>query len=469
MHDGDVRLNLAAFRCLARVLSGLAAEIQESAVDDTTLQYIYRSALEYQQPVWIQCAALELLVTLSLSSFERALRQRLLQPGPGDDLFVRRRGVQLLGRHYHRLACSQEVVPGLLSDPSPFVRQALPKVALQAPPDLAAEWLAQLALDDSSPQVRATTWLEWPGLLVNPKLRERALLFFLEAAQRETHEFVLRVICLVAERSTQELVRAQDPFLDEWRSAAQTVLLSLRCNASSVRVRRWASQALEFVWSECHPEARTLRERFAAFARSIPRGRSRRLPASLTDGFDPAFLGRIWSIVCRRDYDVQLQETWRGFKVIRGHVFGFRWWRWWHEFRHPSPDKRQAFSHTIGRLFDGQLHIPSAIMAELAQTKVPGEPLQISEEGGWRPYLPLPDQLTSCVELGRSPEPIRIFTSEGTTTVAPPRGWKRWRAIARLTWRFRDYAEKRNWLDSMQEPASTYVRALHELGFQCPI
>jgi poly-gamma-glutamate synthase PgsB/CapB len=163
---------------------------------------------------------------------------------------------------------------------------------------------------------------------------------------------------------------------------------------------------------------------------------------------------------------VQLQATRRGYKVIRGHVFGFRWWRWWHEFRHPSPDKRQAFPHTIGRLFDGQLHVPSTIMAELAQTKVPGEPLHISDEGGWRPYLPLPDQLTSAIELGRTPRPVRIFTSEGITTVTPPRGWQRWRAAARLTWRFREIAEKRNWLESMQEPASSYIRALRELGFQ---
>jgi hypothetical protein len=104
-------------------------------------------------------------------------------------------------------------------------------------------------------------------------------------------------------------------------------------------------------------------------------------------------------------------------------------------------------------------------MAELAQTKVPGEPLQISAEGGWRPYLPLLDELTSCIELGQTPQPFRIFTSEGITVVTPPRGWQRLRALARLTWHFRDYAEKRNWLDSMQEPASSYLGALNDIGF----
>ena len=465
VHDGDVRLNLAAFRCLACVLSALSPEIQEAAVDDATLQYIYRSALEYQQQVWIQCAALDLLVTLSPASFERALEQRLLHPARGDDLFVRRHAVQMLATHFHKLAGAESLVSAVLSDPSPAVRQALPKVAIRGPAEMAAAWLERLVGSDASPQVRAAAWLEWPGLLLDPRLREHAVRIFERVSPQETNELVLRVICLVAERSAAKLVGSQDPFLDRWRPVATQVLLGLRCSAQSVKVRRWASQAFEFVWSECLPEARALRERFAAFVRAIPRGRSRRLPPSLTEGVDADFLGRIWSIVCRNDYEVQIHAARRGYKVIRGHVFGFRWWRWWHEFRHPSPDKRQAFPHTIGRLFDGQIHIPSAIMAELAQTKVPGEPLHISDEGGWRPYLPLPDQLTSSVEWGHAPGPVRIFTSEGITTVTPPRGWKRLRAAANLTWRFRDYAEKRNWLDSMQEPASSYVRALEELGF----
>jgi gamma-polyglutamate synthase len=464
-HDGDARLNLAAFRCLAAILSALDPEIQERAVDDTTLQYIYRSALQHQQQVWIQCVALELLVTLSWPSFEKALRERLLHPAGEDDLFVRRRAVELLGRHFQRIGSRAELVSAALSDPSAFVRQALPRVLLEAEPAAAAPWLKRLVADDPSPQVRAATWLEWPALLAHPGFRDHALRLLREASRTESNEFVLRVLCLTAERTTEELVRRQDPFLEHWHATVRQVLLHLRCNSGNVKARRWASQAWEFVWSETQPQARALRVRFAELVRSIPRGRSRRVPKALTDGLDPVYLGRIWSIVCRADYDVQLQTTWRGHKVTRGHVFGFRWWRWWYEFRHPSPDKRQAFTHTIGRLFDGDIHVPSAILAELAQTKVPGEPLQIAEEGGWRPYLPLLDELTSSIEFGRTPHPIRIFTSEGITKVEPPRGWKRWLAGWKLIWRFRDYAEKRNWIHSMQEGPGTYVRALKDLGF----
>jgi len=474
VHDGDARLNLAAFRCLSGVLSALAPEIQEHAVDDTTLQYIYRSALQHQQQVWIQCAALDLLVTLSWSSFQRAIRQRILQPAGGDDLFVRRRAVELLARHYPRIDSAAELASAVLFDPSAFVRQALPKVAIQARADVGLPWMDHLVRRDPSPQVRAAAWLEWPALLSGLRdygaaqvdSRPAALRIFGQVARQEADEFVLRVICLVAERSTRELVRLQEPFLDRWLPAAKCALLRLRCTAPSLKVRRWASQAWEFIWSETHPEIRSLRMQLAAFARTIPRGRSRRIPSDWLKDVDPACLGRIWSIVCRQDYDIQLESTWRGYKVTRGHVFGFRWWRWWHEFRHPSPDKRQAFPHTVGRLFDGEIHVPSAIMGELAQTKVPGEALHIADEAGWRPYLPLVDELTSSIEFGRAARPFRIFTSEGVTHVQPPRGWQRWRAAWKLTWRFRDYAEKRNWLASMQEPPSTYVRALKDLGFK---
>ncbi len=466
VHDGDARLNLAAFRCLADILSGLAPEIQERVVNDTTLQYIYRSALQHQQQVWIQCAALELLVTLSLASFERALQQRLLQPAKGDDMFVRRKAVQLLARHFHRLASAEALGSAVLSDPSDFVRQAMPAAVLQAPREVAVRWLEHLVKSDPSPQVRAATWLSLPRFVASQELRHAALRLFREAGAEEKQEFVVRVLCFVAEKTTQDMVFRRDPFLGEWVAAAREVLLSLRSTGSSTKARRWASQSFEFIWSESHPEVRELRDRFTAFVRCIPRGKGARLPSDLTGEIDPSLLGRIWSVVCRDDYDVQLTETSRGYKVIRGHVFGFRWWRWWHELRHPSPDKRQAFSHTIGRLFDAQIQVPSGILSELAQTKVPGEPLFIADEGSCRPYLPLPDHFTSSVELGRPALPMRLFTSEGTTTVTPPRGWKRWLATMRLTWRFRDYADKRNWLDSKQESPSSYLQSFKALGFK---
>lgn len=466
VHDGDVRVNLAAFKCLASVLTALAPELQEIAVDDDTLQYIYRSALQHQQQVWIQCAALELLVTLSRDSFERVLKHRLLQPATGDDMFVRRKALRLLAAHFHRVSWGHELVLAAFSDPSPFVRQALPQVVVQAPTETAVQWLEQLLTADPSPQVRAATWLEWPRLVTETRFRDHAFHLFRKASLHEKDEFVLRVICLVAERCTTALRSKLGHVPAEWQSVVRDVLLTLRCSATSVKVRRWATQAFEYVWSEFDPDAHTLRECLAAFAYAIPPGHTRRLPRTLTEGLDPTFIGRVWAVVCQRDHAVQLKHSRRGYLVTRGNVFGFRWWRWLHEFVHPSPDKRQAFPHTIGRIFDGDIHVASGILAELAQTKVPGEPLYIPEEDGWRPYLPLLDEFVSSIELGHRVQQFRLFSSEGITSVTPPRGLRRLLAVLKLTWRFAEFAEKRNWRENMPEPPTTYLSALEKLGFK---
>ncbi|MCS7336841.1 MAG: hypothetical protein NZ739_01180 [Verrucomicrobiae bacterium] len=466
VHDGDVRVCLAAFKCLATALMALAPELQEIAVDDDTLQYIYRSALQRQQQVWIQCAALELLVTLSRDSFERVLKQRLLHPVPGDDMFVRRKAVKLLAQNFHRLSWAHELVSAVFADPSPFVRQVLPQAIIKAPTETAAQWIEQLLTTDPSPQVRAAAWLEWPGLVADLRFRDHAFHIFRKLATQERDEFVLRVICLVAERCTATLWSKFGQVPIEWQTIVRNVLITLRCSAASLKVRRWASEALESVLVECDPDAHALRDCLAAFVRSIPPGRSRRLPRALSEGLDPVFFGRVWAVVCRHDYGVQLRRTRRGYVVARGNIFGFRWWRWLHEFLHPSPDKRQAFPHTIGRIFDGQMHVATNILAELAQTKVPGEPLYIPEEGGWRPYLPLLDEYVSAVELGHRAQEFRVFSTEGVTTVTPPRGLRRLLAAVKLTFKFREFAEKRNWREHMPEPPTSYLRALEKLGFK---
>ena len=76
-HEGDQRVALAAFRALASALYPFPATDSHQLVAEATLRYIYRSALESRQDVWIQVVALELLASLSPASLEVALKQRL--------------------------------------------------------------------------------------------------------------------------------------------------------------------------------------------------------------------------------------------------------------------------------------------------------------------------------------------------------------------------------------------------------
>ena len=181
---------------------------------------------------------------------------------------------------------------------------------------------------------------------------------------------------------------------------------------------------------------------------------------------DDELTGRTLAVLCEKDWGLQIDRRGRRPRLTRGNVFVFKPWRWIHELRNPSPDKRQAFPHEIGRQFRGGLQVPSAILAELAETRVPGEPLFIAEEGGWRPYLPLLDEFLACLARNPDAKPIQIFTSEGVTEIAPPPDRKgRLAAFWKITKSFPDISKYRNWRSQLQESPSSYARALADLGF----
>ena len=97
-------------------------------------------------------------------------------------------------------------------------------------------------------------------------------------------------------------------------------------------------------------------------------------------------------------------------------------------------------------------------MAELAPTKVPGEPLHLGAEAGWRNFVPLLDQVLSAIDRGGA---MQIHTSEGITTITAPRGlWARLRAFFSLSWNFGAIAPLRN------GGGNEYVTALRARGVE---
>ena len=181
-------------------------------------------------------------------------------------------------------------------------------------------------------------------------------------------------------------------------------------------------------------------------------------------GADPVVLGRVLSVLAQHDFGFDVvQGKWRT-RLLRGHQFGMKLWRILHELRNPSPDKRQAFSHTVGRKFSGQLRAPSAILAELAETKVPGEPLVLSSEEGWRPYLPLLDDVISTLDVPGGK--VQLYSSEGLTEIVAPRKlFIQLKARFLLSSRFAELARLRNWQETSQVTPAAYVQALRDLGF----
>ena len=107
------------------------------------------------------------------------------------------------------------------------------------------------------------------------------------------------------------------------------------------------------------------------------------------------------------------------------------------------------------------------MLAELAETKVPGEPLHQSTESGWRPYLPLVDDVISSLNQVFTSRPTRFYTSEGVTELQPPANpIRKLSAYLRLTWSFSHYARLRNWQEDSGDDPQQYLHAIERLGFQ---
>lgn len=460
---GDARIGTAALASLRVALGSVPADVREDLLGETTLRRIYRVASQPSvNAVETQTNALELLKLLSKTRLQEVLWSRITNPKADDDFWVRRHAVGMLGQFIsgeHHIA---KLLAAVREDPSPAVRQSLALHLDRLPTPVAQECLEWLAGDDKAPEVRAAAICSMVELVRVVGLQTVASVLA-RVMKQEQSEFVLRVSLEIAAKLLESL---EDGDAALWAASIAPEVDRLRTESPSLAVRRWAAQSRERAWCHREPLARELLVYLREVVQQKPEGKWVRIDAIReTVREQPQIVARVLSVLAQTDFGVDMKSGGYGFapKVRRGDSFVFRAWRAWHEFKNPSPDKRQAFSHTIGRVFLGRWHAPSVLMAELAQTKVPGEPLFISEEAGWRPYLPLPDHALSAIDTGGT---VRIVTSEGVTEMAPPRGLlRRLRSRIRLSLRFAEIANLRNWTPSRSHPPSSYLEALEDLGF----
>jgi len=463
-YDGDERVRRAVFEALGAALGSVPKAAREAVISESTLQQIYRAALDHRQDTWIQCRAIDMLHGLSAAAFTSVAERRLSHARDGDDMFVRRRVVQLIGHGADLHAALASLIDRVISDPSPFVRQAVAETLPQLPHATATPLLVRLARMDPARQVRSAALLSICEGWAEATRSDDAVALLADVCAEEKDAFVLRTACRVIVEAFARLAQTDAPAAERWYLRLAPCLERIHATAASTLVRRWAAQARERLWCRRDAVAWRVHETLVPLLANTRRGRMARLPRRILGDIDPILLGRVAAVIAQSDFGIDIWRTPLGRRLARGDLMRFRLWRFIHELRLSATDKRQAHNHTVGRVHYGTTQAPSAILAELAQTKVPGEPLFMAEEGGWRPYLPLVDQALSIVDTGK---PVRLFTSEGITEVVPPSGWlRRLRARFVLTWRFSRYAALRNWTpDSGLVPAS-YLRELAKLGIK---
>lgn len=461
-YSGDSRVRIAILDCVAEAIQAIPEGHREGLVSDRIIRFVYRCALETTQPVWLQCASLDLLNAISAASVAEAIEKRLTNPREGDDLFVRRRAAALLGENLKRTPLLCETLPAALRDPSPYVRQTLATALRRQEEPEAAGLLRQLVVDDPVSQVRAAAVCEAALWASGSPLQETGRAILLESLQRESDPFVLRAAMLGAEQALDAVMGSNEVDVETWYAEVRGHLELLHRESEHLPVRRWAAQTRERLWCAHDPQARRLRDTLIQSLAGLRPGEDLVLSGKTLRGVPESVLGRVLSALGLRTYGYDARREWFGrWRIRPAFSFDFQAWRFLHEMARPSPDKRQGISHAVGRSHWGRLQAPSAIMAELSETKVPGEPLCHSSEGGWRPYLPTIDHLLSALRPAIGAKPTRIYTSEGVTEVLPPR-WASLRAVSWLwlTVRYARYAGLRNWHETGTAAPSAYVRAL---------
>lgn len=435
---------------------------------------LHALAVRAQNPwadVWVQCGALYAWLLASPHDAIRLARQRLRAPDPRikDDIFVRRFLVEKAAEVLDEAGAMELIQSALVGpDPSPHVRQGAILALGDRDPEASWPVLREHFLMreewDPCPEVRATVNLVLAKWAVLPRGADIALqewrLFF----ERESEGPPLVVAMKHAGNALEHLVGfgQLDP-----KVAEQFVLELLEKGvqkAWSLPVRSALEDMLERVRVAALPGFAAFRDQVVSVLYE-----SNREDQVDVAGDDPAvtdeIFGRFLAWLSRRHYGLYARKRGKGWRVTVGHQKRWRLWRWIHETLNPAPDKRQAHSHVRARRYEGTIRAHAYGLGEESQTKVPGEPVQMTAEGGWRRFLPLPDDFLDALEFG----PCQVFSSEGIVSITPPAGrkalWKlRWK-MARVYPVLAALREQARYGNPEAQP-NAYIEKLRSMGFQ---
>ncbi len=448
---------VAAFDALGRILRAIPGGHVFGLVDLGTSRLVARYALDPHEPCWIQISALRLLVDLSPDDALDAFRNRLADTaGPPDNLFVRKAIVEAVAERY-RDARGHDILVQLAErvDPSEYVRMRLVQALTTFETEESRDLLRQFLQDpqfEARPQVRAQAVIGWAVISRNAYVSGD------EEASLEAATMLAWAVANADEPNVQRIASEECVALCEFArqmkgspvidAVANVLLEALEETVAKpdvdLRLRRWAGSAWGSIltrrlpeWDECAP---TLHARIEA----VREGGSLRLARSEAP-VDEAVLGRILAELSRHSLGLYASYRRSHVRIVRGDRMRLSLWRVLHEVRRLSPDKRQGFPHTIGRVFRGSIRAHSEILGEITRTKVPGERYHIEAEDTWRRYVPLVDDYLSLCLLGGVGNVACLYSSTGVTTVSGPARWfDRLATFVRLSWNYARVADLRN-------------------------
>lgn len=465
----DERLCAESIVAMKRTLQSFPEASRRGVVSPSTQTFFYRTALEGVWPLGVQMAAFDFLAVAARDAAVQVAKLRLNRLTDNDEMFMRAHCMQwLMGQDAALVFDDSRFVEQTgLNDNSPLVRQTFAEALADSDWSSADEALMKIIHEDQEPAVRAMAVLSISKRLGRQSTELDKQISWLDWMKIESDPFVLRTFLHGLERSVRIFFVRRDytgasAFIDQMIGA----LDAHRIHWKSLEIRRQAARIIALLWMLKDTRRRLLLSGFKRLANSIPAGNCRLIPGRYLEKYTEEEIGRALCCLSQDDFSFTLRESPRGLYLWRGEKAQFRAWRFIHEFLNPAVDKRQSFEHTLGRDFPGRIHAPSGRLGELSRTKPPGEPYQIGTEGDWRPYLPLLDELVSCLQ--RVPrKTYRRYTPEGVVEIDAPKSVvTSLRASLKLNFQFSKISQIRDWAEGGESSPSGYIKTLERLGFR---
>ena len=385
---------------------------------------------------WVQAAALEAAVVGDAGGARELVAGRLLAPSGGRDLFVRKLVLRIAVRRLAP-ATTASLVAELVGtrDPSEHVRIGLVETCGRLEWATARPLLAALASsDEPSPKVRAMVALvarqlakhdlgeraAWAGALICELTCDGAAF----SAQLACEELAL----LAADVAAHDHARLVE-LAPSWLAQLAARIVDL---ATAPVIAEVAAAAAEAIERERDPGRGALTRLLARTAAAITPGGHGRIDLSklpepaAAAAADDRMVGRVLADLTRSDWGVSVTREGRYLRIWRGDRFRRRLWRILHELRNPLPNKRQAWVHTVGRTYPGQVRAHPGLLEEATATTVPGERVNVDSEGSWCRHVPTVDDVLDLPIWRR--RPVHVVSSMGSVELTPPASV--WRRIA---------------------------------------
>jgi hypothetical protein len=300
-YEGDVRVHIAALKCLSQALSAHPAAVS-SLVTRKTIVRMNELARNRTGEVWAQSEALAVLALVSPAA-ENLVNERLSKYEPGDDFFVRKRAVQILGDKLADWPAQIELFPTIASDSSEYVRQQFAHTIWQAPAEVAAEWINRLAREDKTHQVRASALLESLDALDREELHLSFLKTLRDVLATEQDEYVSRVAMHVCthwlerylllhpeaqsnQESADEASAHSNEIVDFYERQLTPALQERQAKDESIQLRRFAAEASHSIVCMLDPKTRQVIQELRKRLDGLAAGKSRIVSRSLLRQFD---------------------------------------------------------------------------------------------------------------------------------------------------------------------------------------